>query len=113
MEESEHMKRVHSGQPVQCPRCTRTDFRTPVELLAHQTTPEACIWVPLSQAKRIKWISDDQRLSLQSEISKELRGRSDEEKWNYAFKKLFPDVSPDDIPSPCKYLEQYHGFKSL
>jgi hypothetical protein len=49
-------------------------------------------------------MSDDQRLALQSEVAKELRGRPDEEKWKFAYKKLFPDVSPDDIPSPCEYL---------
>lgn len=101
---SEHLKRVHSGQPMQCPRCTRTDFRTAEELLMHQIASEACIYVPLTQAKRIKWVGEEQRLALQSDIAKELRGRSDEEKWKFAYGRLFPNISPENISSPCKYL---------
>lgn len=63
--------------------------------------------------KRIKWISDDQRLALQSEVAKELRGRSDANKWTFAYERLFPDVSPDNIPSPCKYLGSRPSFDLL
>jgi hypothetical protein len=87
---------------MQCPRCTRFDFRTPEELLAHQTASEACDFIPLTRVKRIKWISGEQRLLLQSEVAKQLRGRPDEEKWKFAYGRLFPDVSPENIPSPCK-----------
>jgi hypothetical protein len=101
---SEHLERVHSDQPLQCPRCTRSNFWTPQDLLAHQTALEACMLVPLTQVKRMKWISDNHRLALQTEIAKELRGRSGEEKWKFAYARLFPDVSMSEIPSPCKYL---------
>jgi len=113
MAPSEHLKRVHSGQPMQCPRCTRTDFRTAEELLIHQTASEACIYIPLTQIKRIKWIGDEQRLALQSDIAKELRGCSDEEKWKFAYRGLFPDISPDNVPSPCKYLGSRSEYRLL
>lgn len=54
--------------------------------------------------KRIKWIGDEQRLALQTDVAKKLRGRSDEAKWKFTYTRLFPEISPDNVPSPCKYF---------
>ncbi|KAG9690921.1 hypothetical protein KCU95_g8516, partial [Aureobasidium melanogenum] len=99
----EHLKRVHSDQPLQCPRCTRTSFESSEELQAHQTAPEPCTLVPLNIVKRIQWITHDKRKALQSAISRRLRGCTDEEKWRFAYRWLFPDTNSEEIP--CPYLQ--------
>jgi len=76
---------------------------------------EPCISVSPT-VKRIQWLSDDRRKALRSEVARELRGRSDEEKWRFTYRRLFPDVSLDNIPSPCKFLEpksDIHGLTFL
>ncbi|KAH0172860.1 hypothetical protein KCU67_g1544, partial [Aureobasidium melanogenum] len=99
----EHLKRVHSDQPLQCPRCTCTSFRSPEELQAHQTASEPCNLVPLDAVKRIQWMTHDKRIALQSAISRRLRGCTDEEKWKFAYRWLFPDTNPNE--TPCPYLQ--------
>ncbi|KAH0343046.1 hypothetical protein KCU83_g8987, partial [Aureobasidium melanogenum] len=99
----EHLKRVHSDQPLQCLRCTCTSFESSEEFQAHQTAPEPCTLIPLNTVKRIQWITHDKRKALQSAISRRLRGCTDEEKWRFAYRWLFPDTNPEDIP--CPYLQ--------
>ncbi|KAG9661258.1 hypothetical protein KCU95_g131, partial [Aureobasidium melanogenum] len=65
--------------------------------------PESCTLVPLNTVKRIQWMPHDKRIALQSAINRQLRGRTDEEKWRYAYRWLFPDTNPDETPSP--YLQ--------
>jgi hypothetical protein len=103
------LRRVHSDQPLQCPRCTRTDFRNAEELQAHQTAPEPCNLVSPIAVKRIKWISDDARVALQRRVNQEsaglrnLRDCTEKDRWGFAYRWLFPPTTPEDTPCPCKY----------
>ncbi|KAG9764078.1 hypothetical protein KCU73_g1121, partial [Aureobasidium melanogenum] len=97
----EHLKRVHSDQPLQCPRCARMDFGSSGELQAHQIAPEPCSPVPLTAVKRVRWITHGERTALQSAVNQHLRGGADEEKWKFAYRRLFPETDH----TPCPYLQ--------
>jgi hypothetical protein len=94
---------------VQCPRCTRTDFRTPEDLLEHQAAAEPCTSVDLTAVKRIKWLSHDERVALQTTVNRQsadlrrLGACAEEDRWKIAYRWLFPDT--DNIPCPCEYFE--------
>ncbi|KAH0334902.1 hypothetical protein KCU81_g9281, partial [Aureobasidium melanogenum] len=98
---SEHLRRVHGDQPLQCPRCARMGFGSPGELQAHQIAPEPCSPVPLTAVKRIRWMTHDERTALQSAVNQRLRGGTDEEKWRFAYRRLFPETGH----TPCPYLQ--------
>jgi hypothetical protein len=113
------LRRVHSNQPLQCPRCTRTDFRNTAELQAHQTAPEPCNLVPLTAVRRIKWLSDGERVALQEAVKQESKGLrrlgdcTEKDRWGFAYRWLFPLTTLDDTPCPCKYLEIRSDFSLL
>jgi hypothetical protein len=113
------LKRVHSNQPLQCPRCTRTDFRNTAELQAHQTAPEPCNLVPLTAVRRIQWLSDVERVALQEAVNQESKGLrrlgdcTGKDRWGFAYRWLFPLTTLDDTPCPCKYLGIRSDFSIL
>jgi hypothetical protein len=102
---------------LQCPRCTRTDFRNTAELQAHQTAPDSCNLVPLTAVRRIKWLSDGERVALQEAVNQESKGLrrlgdcTEETRWQIAYRWLFPDQT--DIPCSCKYLGTRSDFSLL
>ncbi|KAG9868790.1 hypothetical protein KCU77_g104, partial [Aureobasidium melanogenum] len=78
---------------------TTTPLRSTVTMTkAHQTASEPCTLVPLNVVKRIQWMPHDKRIALQSAVSRHLRGGTDEEKWRFAYRWLFPETDPDEIP---------------
>ncbi|KAG9603369.1 hypothetical protein KCU86_g2055, partial [Aureobasidium melanogenum] len=68
-----------------------------------EISPEPCTLVPLNAVKRIQWMPHDKRIALQSAVSQYLRGGTDEEKWRFAYRWLFPETNPDE--TPCPYLQ--------
>jgi hypothetical protein len=110
------LRRVHFHQPLQCPRCTRTDFWNSTELQAHQTAPEPCNLVSLTDVKRIRWISDDERVALQKAVRQESRnlgGCTEKDRWGFAYRWLFPPTTLDDTPCPCKCSGTQFNFSLL
>jgi hypothetical protein len=90
----EHLYRSHA-QPIFCNRCYQM-FDSDNELSSHQRA-DPC---PVSAPQSVDGIG--------RETLKGLRKRSpalrlEEDKWRDTYQLLFPDVSAEDIPSPCKY----------
>jgi hypothetical protein len=89
----EHLYRAHA-QSIYCPRCYAT-FDADIDLSKHLRSAQCNV----SEPRPIEGID--------RETLKALRKRSpafrlEEDKWRDAYRLLFPDVDPEDIPSPCK-----------
>lgn len=91
----EHLYRSHA-QPIFCPRCY-TMFDADSDLSNHLRSDPCSI----SQAQPIEGI-DRETLKVLRKRSPPLR--LEEDKWRDTYQLLFPDVSNDDIPSPCKCI---------
>ena len=75
-------------------------FKTDTHLAHHLQDETAC--------EKIKPLSEDEVLFINKDQKEMLRPRSqrgldEEERWIRVFQVVFPDVSEDQLPSPCKF----------
>ena len=101
----EHVYRKHRLHQFKCNRCCQ-ELKNSIQLSAHQRSEVACE-IRIDEPQ--EGINEEQLLRLRSR--KKPQGKlSEEEKWNEAYKVIFPD--DDLIPSPCKSMSslafQFH-----
>ncbi|RYP18432.1 hypothetical protein DL765_003944 [Monosporascus sp. GIB2] len=92
----EHLYRKHATPRQSCNRCL-SPFKSASELLEHQRSAQACIVVPDSQSAGI--MTTAQREKIRSK-RKAKPGVTEEEKWVAIYRILFPNESPEKVPSP-------------
>ncbi|KAI8965184.1 hypothetical protein F5Y11DRAFT_313199 [Daldinia sp. FL1419] len=90
----EHLYRRHRQPSYRCGRCWES-FESEDDYLGHQRTAEPCV---LKEKEPIDGFDTNQERKLkQRRIGSDM---SETEKWRAIFVILFPNVRPEDIPTP-------------
>lgn len=88
--------------PIICPRC-QIIFGTDEERNEHLLMDDIC---PKKSRPELDGIDSKQEKLLRSR-KKGSKNMSEADKWRDVYLILFPNIGPEDIPSPCMSLSQY------
>jgi hypothetical protein len=92
----EHLKRKHSQPNHRCNRCWRI-FKSEFDLEEHQRSQVSC---EVKQGEPGDYLTDAQLKRLRSR-KKGSSIMTESDKWRAAYRIIFPDVTDDNVPSPC------------